>query len=397
VTLGWEIVTLADVLEQPDRAVPKPTAGDVPLIGVRLSGQGAYEASRKSATDFKSATLYRVRAGDFIYNRMWATRGTFAVVPPELDGHYATNEFPVFVADQDRLLLPYLGLVAQTPTFLAEVDASAAGSTERRRLHPEALLEFEIDLPPLDEQRRMMDSVSAADAAVERARAEQDALATLLRSAQEQLIGASTAEVVLLGDVAQVRPGSTPSRTNPAFFGGDVAWVKTGNIRFRDLYETDETLTDLGLQSCSAHVLPEGSVVLAMIGQGATRGRAAVLRRPMATNQNAAGIVVSEQLEGRFLFHWLWMNYDNLRGDAAGTSQPALNAELVSLFEFPLPSIGEQREIMRRLDVIHRTLLEAEKRAEMLKRVRASLIDSLLSGKRRVSAPVVTREAAARV
>lgn len=381
----WETVSLLDVLERVKRPITLQPNETYRTLGVRLRVAGVFTKEPLKGSEISAKTLFQVEPEDVIYSRLFAWRGSFGVVGDEHAGCVVSGEFPTFRA-RESLRPAFFLLWASQPSVWEAAELLSTGTTSgsRNRLKEDDFLTLEIDLPPIEEQDKIVSAVEAADNAFKSAQTERDALADLLRSAQHELFGRLDVDEVRLGDIAKVGPGSTPSRNNPSYFGGDVAWVKTGDIRFRDLTETSETLTEAGLASCAARLLPEGSVVLAMIGQGATRGRAAVLRRPMATNQNAAGIVPSERLDGRYLFHWLWMNYDDLRGGAEGTSQPALSARIVSNFELPLPPIEDQRAIVQELDVIHRALVEAEDRLAPLTELRASFIDSLLSGARRV-------------
>jgi type I restriction enzyme S subunit len=381
------VVTLADVLDRVSRPTPLQPDENYTTIGIRSRGGGIFLKAPVRGQGTSAKTLSRIEGGDIVYSRLFSWQGSFAVAEPEHEGAYASAEFPTFRA-RDGLLPEFFRVWASQPEIWDAAKLLCTGTTSgsRNRLKEEDFLSLEIQLPPLNEQRDIVLAAKNVEALAGAAAAEYEALRVLMRAGQrdvfEQLAGATT--VVPLGEVASVRPGSTPARGRDDYFGGDVPWVKTGDIRYRDLHETTEMLTEAGLASCSAHLLPKGSVVLAMIGQGATRGRAAVLGRPMATNQNAAGIVPSDRLDGRYLFHWLWLNYEELRGDAAGTSQPALSARIVLALELPLPSVQRQREIAKRLDRIHRALNSAEDALAPIEALRASLVASLLAGERRI-------------
>jgi type I restriction enzyme S subunit len=250
-------------------------------------------------------------------------------------------------------------------------------------------LEIEIDLPALSEQRGIVSAIQTADEVVLLAEDEVAAARTLLLSAQKALIAECGAPEQRIGDFTRVVAGGTPSRQRPELFGGGVAWVKSGDIVFQDLYETPETITEEAVAKSSAKLLPAGTVVVAMYGQGATRGRSAVLRVPMTTNQACAGILPSDDHDERFLFHSLWSQYEELREDYDGTSQPNLNKGLIENVVLPLPSLEEQSAIAAELDAIEQVLRRAEREAEAARALRSSLVDSLLTGTRRLSSTSV--------
>lgn len=97
-----------------------------------------------------------------------------------------------------------------------------------------------------------------------------------------------------IGHVFSVHVGATPSRKNGKFWNGDIFWVSSGEVAFCDIHKTEETITSAGYENSSTEIHPPGTVLLAMIGEGKTRGQAAILRIPAAHNQNTAAIRVSE-------------------------------------------------------------------------------------------------------
>lgn len=187
-----------------------------------------------------------------------------------------------------------------------------------------------------------------------------------------------------MADITKVVSGGTPPRDHPEYFGGDVSWVKSGDIIFRDLYETPERITAQAVEISAAKLLPAKTVVVAMYGQGATRGRCAVLQVPMTTNQACAGILPSPDLNERFLFHWLWSQYETMREESEGTSQPNLSKGFIENLEIPLIRLEQQTEIAARLDAILNRLIHLQEERARAEDLRTALVDALLSGDRRV-------------
>lgn len=180
---------------------------------------------------------------------------------------------------------------------------------------------------------------------------------------------------VRFGSVFDVQVGATPSRKEKDYWNGDINWISSGEVKFNTIYHTDESITQLGLDNSSTNVHPVGTVMLAMIGEGKTRGQAAILNIPAAHNQNTAAILVSKtKCSPKYIYYFLQMNYDNTRRVGSGNNQKALNKERVKAIRFPFCSFGEQKaivdEIEKRLSVcesIEKTIENALVQADALK------------------------------
>jgi hypothetical protein len=157
-------------------------------------------------------------------------------------------------------------------------------------------------------------------------------------------------ETKSLGEVCQTGTGGTPSRKRPEFFGGGIPWVKTTEVRNNVIMATEESLSKEGLANCQAKLYPVGSIVMAMYGQGATRGRTAKLGIEATTNQ--ACLVMTDFTDGLladFVWFYLMARYRDIRGLASGNNQPNLSAELVRSFPVPIPPESVQRKMIERV------------------------------------------------
>lgn len=145
-----------------------------------------------------------------------------------------------------------------------------------------------------------------------------------------------------LGQCFYVGVGATPSRKQPAYWDGSTPWVSSGEVRFNRILATKERISGAGLENSSTRINPIGSVMLGMIGEGKTRGQAAILDIEAANNQNCAAIWVSEtEVAPEFVYYWLWSRYDETRRGNSGNNQPALNKSIVEAILFPLPPLNE--------------------------------------------------------
>jgi len=156
---------------------------------------------------------------------------------------------------------------------------------------------------------------------------------------------------VKVGHLFDVYVGATPSRKNEKYWGGDIPWVSSGEVAFCTIKDTEEKITQDGYDNASTVAHPIGTVMLAMIGEGKTRGQAAILNLEAAHNQNTAAIRVSETSCSTSLFYYyLLYQYELTRLLGSGNNQKALNKERVSSMTCPLFSVEEQEQISKVID-----------------------------------------------
>ena len=120
-----------------------------------------------------------------------------------------------------------------------------------------------------------------------------------------------------LGDIAHITSGGTPSREKIEYWAnGTIPWIRTTEVQncVLNLNDTKEFITELGLKKSSAKLVPAGSILLAMIGQGKTRGQVALLNFEASTNQNCAVIILNADNDPVFYFNYLLSQYENIRG-----------------------------------------------------------------------------------
>lgn len=154
-----------------------------------------------------------------------------------------------------------------------------------------------------------------------------------------------------VGAIGAVSNGSTPSRKRPEFWDGDIAWVSSGEVCNNVISETRECITKAGYEGSSVRLLPRGTVLLAMIGEGKTRGQSAILAIEATINQNIAAVVLEHRLvRSDYLWRWFQLQYEATRERGSGSGPQALNCQRVRELPFVLPPLVEQQEIVRRVE-----------------------------------------------
>lgn len=159
-----------------------------------------------------------------------------------------------------------------------------------------------------------------------------------------------------LGELYKITSGGTPSRTHSEYYeDGTIPWVKTGDLKDKYLFETDEKISQLGLENSSARIYLKNTVLLAMYG--ATIGATSILKIDAATNQACAAFSPREDTLPEYLYAFLESQKDKFIKDAVGGAQPNLSAGYLKTIEFKLPSLVQQTRITRNLSKIDELLL----------------------------------------
>lgn len=154
-----------------------------------------------------------------------------------------------------------------------------------------------------------------------------------------------------VSNIAEVKLGSTPSRAESSYWSGDIPWVSSGEVAGTIIESTREKITLAGHKNSSTTMIPPGSVLIAMIGQGKTRGQSALLEIEACTNQNVAALIFNTDLiASRYVWLWAQAMYSLHRAGGHGGAQPALNAKKVKAFSLPLPPTAEQLRIVAKVD-----------------------------------------------
>ncbi|WP_336290836.1 restriction endonuclease subunit S [Aeromonas dhakensis] len=185
-----------------------------------------------------------------------------------------------------------------------------------------------------------------------------------------------------IGDVCSLMTGGTPSRNNEAFFGGNIKWLVSGDIHQKEIFDCEGRITESGLNNSSARLLPINSVMIALNGQGKTKGTVALLRTLATCNQSLVSILPNnqKQLLPEFLYANLHGRYQEIRrltGDD-DKDRRGLNMPLIRNIEIPLPPIHEQQRIVAILDEAFDAIAAARANAEQNRQNARALFESYL-------------------
>jgi type I restriction enzyme S subunit len=187
-----------------------------------------------------------------------------------------------------------------------------------------------------------------------------------------------------LGEIARITSGGTPDRSEPSYWGGSVPWVTTGEIQFNTITDTTEKITEVGLRNSSAKLFPPGTLLMAMYGQGKTRGQVAKLGIEASTNQACAAILLNDGHDPDFYFQYFAFQYDAIRELGNAGTQQNLSGGILKGVGVAVPPIDEQRRVAQVLGTWDEAISKAEQLLIASRRRNKSFRTSLLAGRRRL-------------
>ncbi len=191
-------------------------------------------------------------------------------------------------------------------------------------------------------------------------------------------------ELRLLGELATIFSGGTPNRKNPEYWDGDIPWITTTLIDGSDIFEANEFITQNGLKGSSAKWCKAGTILMAMYGQGKTRGKVALLGIDATINQACAAIELSELCSKEYVLHLLDSKYEQIRELSNSGGQENLSSGIIKRLEVLLPPKKEQIIIAKVLSDTNALITEFEQLIAKKKAIKTATVQQLLTGRTRL-------------
>ena len=314
------------------------------------------------------------KIGDLLISGV-GTIGVPFVITTE-DEFYFKDGNVIWFKNKGQIIPNYIFYLYRSDFIFNQIHNMSAGTTVDTYTIVNAMNTV-IPLPPtLTEQQRIVNRIATMfaklDQAQEKAQSVLDSFETrkaaILHKAFTGQLKIDNEELTIedweettIGECCKLGSGGTPSKSHPEYYeNGDIPWLKTGEIDWNDIYDVEEKITNEGVENSSAKIFPAESVVVAMYGMGVTRGKAAIIKIPTATNQAVCVLQPNEKLNNRFLFYYFMCNYWQIREQSVGGNQLNLSGKIIASFPIKLPPLNYQLSIVNFLD----TVLEKESRAK---------------------------------
>lgn len=298
----------------------------------------------------------------------------------------------------------YLYYILSSNSLFQQFSNLAKGSTVKN-LNIEAVKRAIIQFPPIAEQKTIVAKIEELFSELEKGKEQLETTLAQLKVYRQSLLQAAFSgklthpdvkegelpedwKWVKLGDVANISTGVTPLRSNTKYWeNGKIPWITSGALNFSYVSEAKEYITELAYKESSLKILPVNTLLIALYGEGKTRGKCSELLLEATTNQAVAGIILKNEYQAyrKYLKLFLLKNYEEIRKLSSGGVQPNLNLGIVKQTEFPLPTKYDQEHIVQILesklsicDQIEETIKQSIVQAEVL---RQSILKRAFEGK----------------
>lgn len=366
---NWQIKKLGevcDVFEDGDWIEKK----DQSLDGIRLIqtgnvGNGVFKdrigkARYISRKTFESLRCTEILPGDCLVSRLPDPVGRACIIP-DIEGKMITAVDCTIIRFQKKIILPEWFInFSLSKTYQEQVNREVGGAT-RQRISRKNLYQIEIPIPPLTEQRRIVKILDEIFEKIEKAKKNTEKNLQHSKELFESYLNniftnpEKDWEKTTIGEVCNLMTGGTPSRAKSQYFkNGTINWLVSGDVNKKEIKDCDGKITELGLNNSNTKYLPLNSVMIALNGQGKTRGTVAMLKIKATCNQSLVSIYPKNDL--KLLPEIIYANLDGryneirkLTGDT-GNDRRGLNMPIIRSIKFSFPkSLSEQKSIIVRL------------------------------------------------
>lgn len=237
----------------------------------------------------------------------------------------------------------------------------------------------EIQDRSIEEQHKIADTLDKISDLIAKRRKQLEKLDMLVKSRFIELFGGIHDSMqypyVTIESFTSVMSGGTPDRGTPAYWQeGNIRWVKTTELQNCVITDTEEKITQVGMDNSSAKLIPVDSVLIAMYGQGKTRGMTGYTAVECTTNQACACILPSETVNQKYLWQYMILSYDKLRDMAKGGNQPNLNVGIIKKFPVLMPPLELQEQFASFVDKVDKSKSAVQNSLEKLEILKKSLM-----------------------
>ena len=377
---GWRVVRFDEMAQLINDRVDDPSeAGVERYVGLEHLDPESLKIRRWGAPEDVEAQKLRFQPGDIIFGKRRAYQRKLAVA--DFEGICSAHAM-VLRAHEETVVKDFLPFFMQSDSFFERALSISVGSLSPT-INWKTLASQRFAISPKNEQHHIAEILGAADELSEQLISVIDDVKKLSSAFWREEFSKGKWQTVPLGNIADISNGSTPSRKIERYWlNGNIAWLPTGKVHDRIVRKADECVTADALKECPIRLYPVGSVLIAMIGEGKTRGSVAYLGIEACINQNFACAVPKKGIDGWFLFYYLENCYEQLRNFSHGSNQGALNCRILREFPVQVPQESEQQRIVKVFQALDASRKRAEDYAAKTFNLKKQLLSELLDVER---------------
>jgi type I restriction enzyme, S subunit len=396
----WEKIKFGDIaINITDRIDNPKDSGLDNYIGLEHLDTNEIRIKRYGSPDEVKATKFLCKKGDIIFGKRRAYLRKLAVT--DRDAVVSAHSM-VLRANKDKVLSDFLPWFMQSTQFWKTAYAISEGSLSPT-IKWKTLAIQEFWLPNQVEQKKIAKLLWGIENHIEKTEIFIQGFETLKHALHIELftkgLNHSKFKSTKIGDIPEewnsiilgnkhffeLKTGGTPSTKTAEYWTGGIPWLTSGELHRKRITYTEKEISKEGFDNSNATVIPINTTLIALAGQGKTRGTVAITKTELTTNQSIAAVIPQpEKYNPLFLYHYLNNQYEYLRRISGGTGRAGLSLRILSNVEVPLPTLGEQSKISRILENADNTLSKFNEHSSALKNLKNKLVDSLLSGKKQI-------------
>ena len=366
----------------------EPGCAGLPVMSVTMNDSLVLrdDLERRTESALRPDQHLLVRKGDIAYNmmRMWQGACGLATANCIVSPAY------VVLAPKSGIDSRFAYHWFKSSRMIHLFWAYSHGLTEDRlRLYFDEFAEIPASPPPLEQQRRIVAVLDVWDQAIDEIERLIVANKKRQSSISELLFGTTNRakrdewESFAVEEVADCFAGGTPDRSRQDFYGGNVPWVKSGEVESSKIICTEEKLTQAGLASSSARWVPKGSTLVAMYGANA--GQVGRLGIDATTNQAILALIPNTTLiDSEFLYYSVLNSIPSLMRKVQGSGQPNLSGTIVKEEKILVPEMSRQIAIARTASALETTLNSLTAQLRLIDKQRRVLLQKLINGEWRL-------------
>jgi len=292
----------------------------------------------------------QLKEGDILFS-IAGVIGRVAIVTRNMLPANINQALAIIRIKKDDIYLPYVKLILTSPLIKKQFERKKQGVAQLN-ISLKDINDLEIPLPEIGKQIEYANSFKKVEKLIYTRQYQLQKLDELVKARFVEMFGgihdSSLYPYVPVKELTHVISGGTPSRDVLEYWrDGTIPWVKTTELQNKIITEVDEHITSKGLAASSAKIVPPNTTLIAMYGQGKTRGMTGYLGISAATNQACACILPSPEINSVYIWKYFELSYDKLRNMAKGGNQPNLNGNMIKNFPVLVPPIKRQEEYVQ--------------------------------------------------
>lgn len=334
---------------------------------------------------FNSLSKGIIKKNDILIVKDGATTGKVAYVNEDFSLEKACINEHVFLVRPKKEINPkylfyyFFSNIGQRE-ILKDFRGATVGGISKE------FIDIDMYIPKVDEQIEIIKILDKAKSLIDKRKEQIKALDELVKSKFIETFGDIKNnpigwEKIKIGDVFEIKTGATPSRKENKYWdNGTIPWIKTTELKEIVINNSEEYITEEGFNKTSVNLLPKNTILIAMYGQGKTRGMTGKLGIEATTNQACAAILPNPKENMDFIWYQLKLSYEDLRDLGRGGSQPNLNTNLIKSYQLIFPPMELQNKFVQFTNQVDKLKFKMEKRLKELEDNFNSLMQKSFKG-----------------